>query len=205
MQGVGGKLLIEEEFYVSVNRLWPAHKLGMPPSEKRWAKYNASFQAEAHTPASLLEQIALGYNYRMTDIQAALGLSQMQRLDEFVAKRHTIAQRYDDALNDSPVTTPWRNPDDRSAMHLYVIRLKCDEIRMTHLKVFDALRAAGIGVNLHYIPVYRQPYYERLGFKPSGCLEAERYYGEAISLPMYPGLSQAQQDKVLSTLRTALM
>ena len=112
------------------------------------------------------QQIDLGFNYRMTDLQAALGLSQMKRLDEFVAKRHIIARRYDELLAGLPITTPWQHPDGYSGLHLYVIRLKLNEIRKTHREVFEALRAAGIGVNLHYIPVYRQPYYEELGFKP---------------------------------------
>jgi dTDP-4-amino-4,6-dideoxygalactose transaminase len=146
------------------------------------------------------QQIDLGYNYRMTDLQAALGLSQMQRLAEFVTKRHAIAKRYDELLADCPVTTPWQHPDIYSGLHLYVVRLKLNEIGKSHREVFEALRAAGIGVNLHYIPVYRQPYYEKMGFKAGYCSEAEQYYAEAISLPMYPALTEAQQDKVVSTL-----
>ncbi len=150
------------------------------------------------------QQIALGFNYRMTDIQAALGLSQMQRLDDFVAKRHAIAKRYDQLLADLPVITPWRHPYGYSGMHLYVICLKLNQIGKTRRGVFEALRAAGIGVNLHYIPVYRQPYYVNLGFKDGLCPEAEQYYTEAISLPMYPGLTDEQQDQVVSTLRKAV-
>ena len=149
------------------------------------------------------QQIELGFNYRMTDIQAALGLSQMRRLDEFVAKRHAIAKRYEQLLADLPVITPWQNADSYSGLHLYVIRLRLAEIGKTHRQVFEALRAAGIGVNLHYIPVYRQPYYEDMGFKAGLCPEAERYYLEAISLPMYPNLTEAQQDKVIESLRVA--
>jgi UDP-4-amino-4,6-dideoxy-N-acetyl-beta-L-altrosamine transaminase len=150
------------------------------------------------------QQIDLGYNYRMTDLQAALGLSQMQRLDEFVAKRHAIAKRYDQLLADLPVITPWQHADSYSGLHLYVIRLKLGEIGKAHRQVFEALRAAGIGVNLHYIPVYRQPYYERLGFKVGHCSEAEHYYAEAISLPMYPGLTNQQQDQVITALKEAV-
>ncbi len=150
------------------------------------------------------QQIDLGYNYRMTDIQAALGMSQMQRLDEFVTKRHSIARRYDQLLADLPVTTPWQHVDSYSGLHLYVVRLKLKEIVSTHRQVFEALRAAGIGVNLHYIPVYRQPYYEGLGFKAGHCPEAEQYYAEAISLPMYPGLTEAQQDEVVDALNLAI-
>lgn len=150
------------------------------------------------------QQIALGYNYRMTDLQAALGLSQMRRVDEFVAERHAIARRYDQLLADFPVTTPWQHADNYSGLHLYVIRLKLAEIGKTHRQVFEALRAAGIGVNLHYIPVHRQPYYEGLGFKAGYCPEAEQYYAEAISLPMYPALTEEQQSRVISSLVEAV-
>ncbi len=149
------------------------------------------------------QQIDLGFNYRMTDLQAALGLSQMQRLDEFVTKRHSVAKRYDQILTDFPVSMPLQHADSYSGLHLYIIRLKLEEIRMTHRQVFEVLRAAGIGVNLHYIPVYRQPYYAGLGFKAGYCPEAEKYYAEAISLPMYPGLTEAQQDKVIAVLHQA--
>lgn len=150
------------------------------------------------------QQIDLGFNYRMTDLQAALGLSQMQRLDEFVTRRHAIAKQYDELLADLPVVTPWQNPDSYSGLHLYVIRLKVDQINKTHREVFDAMRAAGIGVNLHYIPVHRQPYYERMGFKQGQFPEAEKYYTEAITLPMYPGLTQAQQNEVVTVLSKAI-
>lgn len=150
------------------------------------------------------QQTGLGYNYRMTDLQAALGLSQMRRLDEFVARRHAIAKRYDQLLASLPLDTPWQHPDSYSGLHLYVIRLKQADTRKPHREVFEAMVAAGVGVNLHYIPVYRHPYYERLGFKAGHCPEAERYYAEAISLPMYPGLTDQQQDQVFSALRAAV-
>ncbi len=149
------------------------------------------------------QQIDLGFNYRMADIQAALGLSQMRRLDEFVNKRHAIAQRYDELLADLPVIIPSKHPDSYSGLHLYVIRLKLNQIRKTHREVFETMRATSIGVNIHYIPVYRQPYYEVLGFKPGHCLEAEKYYSEAISLPLYSALTEAQHDQVVTALREA--
>ena len=149
------------------------------------------------------QQIALGFNYRMTDINAALGLSQMQRLDEFVTKRHAIAQRYDEWLANMPVVTPWQHADGYSSFHLYVIRLKLGETEKTHRQVYEELRAAGILINLHYIPVYRQPYYEQMGFKDGYCTQAEKYYSEVISIPMYPGLTEAQQDRVVASLRAA--
>jgi UDP-4-amino-4,6-dideoxy-N-acetyl-beta-L-altrosamine transaminase len=150
------------------------------------------------------QQIDLGYNYRMTDIQAALGVSQMQRIDEFVYKRHVIAERYDDFLKDLPLTTPWQHPDGYSGLHLYVIRLNLDEISHSQKEVYESLRKQGIGVNLHYIPVYRQPYYERMGFKVGYCTEAEQYYREVISIPMYPGLTEELQDQVVDAIRKAL-
>ena len=160
-----------------------------------------------HTPDGpwYYQQIDLGYNYRMTDLQAALGLSQMRRLNEFVTKRHVLANRYDQLLADLPVYTPWQHEDSFSGLHLYVIRLKLAEIGKTHRQVFEALRALGIGVNLHYIPLYFQPYYENLGFKAGYCIDAEQYYAEAISLPMYPTLSNADQDKVIHDLHKVLV
>lgn len=149
------------------------------------------------------QQITLGFNYRMTDVQAALGLSQMTRLEEFVSKRHAIFRRYGEMLPRLPVVLPWQHPDGYSGLHLYVVRLKLGEMCKTHCEVFEAMRTAGVGVNLHYIPVYRQPYYEGLGFKPGHCPEAERYYAEAISLPMYPSLTEAQQDHVIHVLDQA--
>lgn len=151
------------------------------------------------------EQIALGFNYRMTDVQAALGVSQMSRLDTYVARRHTLAQRYDELLADAPLTTPWQHPDGYSGLHLYVVKLDLHRIKRTHREIFEALRAADIGVNLHYIPVYRQPYYEqRYGNRTQAFPQAESYYAQAISLPMYPTLSEADQDRVTQTLRKAL-
>jgi UDP-4-amino-4,6-dideoxy-N-acetyl-beta-L-altrosamine transaminase len=149
------------------------------------------------------EQIALGFNYRMTDVQAALGSSQMRRVDEFVAARRRLAARYDDLLSDLPVQTPWQHSDAASAWHLYVIRLRLDEIGRSHREVFEAMRSAGIGVNLHYMPVYRQPYYARLGAGSAECPEAEHYYAEAITLPLYPGLAESQQDRLVRALREA--
>lgn len=150
------------------------------------------------------QQISLGYNYRMTELQAALGVSQMTRLDEFVAHRHAIAARYNEWLKDLPVITPWQHPDSYSGSHLYVIRLRLDDIKLTHKQVFEALRERGIGVNLHYIPVHTQPYYQAQGFKCGDYPEAERYYSEAISLPMYQGLSVEEQETVVTQLKEVL-
>lgn len=147
------------------------------------------------------QQVALGFNYRMTELQAALGASQMQRLDLYVARRHELAHRYDQMLANLPVTTPWQHPDSYSGMHLYVIRLQLDKIKKNHRQVFEGLREHGIGVNLHYIPVHTQPYYQRMGFRTGDYPQAERYYAEAISLPMFQTLTEEQQDSVLDALR----
>lgn len=150
------------------------------------------------------QQIDLGFNYRMTELQAALGVTQMQRLEQYVARRHQLAQRYDDLLGELPVTTPWQHPDSYSGLHLYVIRLQLDKIARTHRQVFEALRERGIGVHLHYIPVHTQPYYQQMGFKPGDFPEAERYYAEAISLPMFQTMSETQQDEVVVAVRKAV-
>ena len=150
------------------------------------------------------EQIDLGYNYRMTELQAALGASQMRRLDAYVTRRHQLAQRYDQLLAALPVTTPWQHPDSYSGLHLYVIRLQLDKINKTHRQVFEALREQGIGVNLHYIPVHTQPHYQRMGHKVGNYPQAEHYYAEAISLPMYQALSDPQQDQVVVALQKVL-
>jgi dTDP-4-amino-4,6-dideoxygalactose transaminase len=150
------------------------------------------------------QQIGLGFNYRMTDLQAALGLSQLQRLDAFVTQRHNIAKRYDLLLANFPVTRPWQHSDSYSGYHLYVIRLQLAKVNKTQRQIYNALYTAGIGVNVHYIPVYRQPHFEKMGFKQGYCPEAEQYYSEAISIPMYPGVTQEQQDFILQTLHVSL-
>ena len=150
------------------------------------------------------QQIELGYNYRLTELQAALGISQMTRLGEFVSKRHNLAKRYEYMLNGLPLVTPWQHPECYSALHLYVIRLQLNKINKTHKQVFGELLENGIGVNLHYIPVNTQPYYLRQGVEANSLFEASRYYSEAISLPMYPGLSEADQDHVINTLKIVL-
>jgi len=150
------------------------------------------------------QQVELGYNYRMTELQAALGVSQMVRLDAFVSRRHELAKRYDALLHDLPVKTPWQHPDSYSGLHLYVIRLQLSKIEKSHRQVFEGLREEGIGVNLHYIPVHTQPYYRYIGFEKSNFPEAERYYSEAISLPIHQGLSLIEQDTVIEKLRDVL-
>lgn len=146
------------------------------------------------------EQITLGYNYRMTELQAALGVTQMKRLNEFVSERQIIARRYDVLLEDLPVVVPFQMDGTYSALHLYVIRLKLDKIIKSHKQVFEELRASGIGVNIHYIPVHMHSFYRSMGFNLGDFPESEKYYSEAISLPMYPGLAEEDQNKVVDIL-----
>ena len=150
------------------------------------------------------QQIDLGYNYRMTELQAALGVSQMSRLNEFITKRHAIAQRYDHELSGLPIQTPWQHPDTYSAYHLYPVRIQQNARGATQRQVYDALQAACINVNLHYIPVYRQPYYEAMGFRSGYCPEAEPFHQQALSIPMYPTLTDAEQTKVIRVLQASL-
>ena len=147
------------------------------------------------------QQIELGYNYRMTDIQAALGVSQLKRLDDYVSRRHELSTRYNELLKGFPLVIPYQYSDGYSAFHLYIIRLKN---RNKHKQVFDYLRKSGIGVNLHYIPVHTQPYYQQTGVNFTDLEQAEQYYKDAISLPLYPTMTDQQQDVVISSLRKAL-
>ena len=150
------------------------------------------------------QQVELGFNYRMTDLQAALGESQLERLDKFVSKRHKLAKRYDDLLSDLPLTLPYQKNYAYSAFHLYVIRLDGQQIKSYHRTVFELLRNEGIGVNLHYIPIYSHPYYQKMGFRPKNFPESEAYYSEAITLPLYPKMLFSEQNKVINALNKVL-
>lgn len=149
------------------------------------------------------EQLALGFNYRMTDLQAALGLSQLSRLDQYVERRNLLAARYDAHLGALPLHLPVVNEGNRSAFHLYVVRLQTDS-ESRHRAVFEALRAGGIGVNLHYMPVHLQPYYRQLGFRDGMFPEAELHQRQALTLPLFPTLSEAEQDHVVQEVRRLL-
>lgn len=147
------------------------------------------------------QQVDLGFNYRMTELQAALGVNQMLRLDEFVAKRHELQQRYNELLNGLPLVLPYQYPANYSALHLYPIQIRCDEL---HQQVFNELRENGIGVNIHYIPVHTQPYYQERGFKQGDYPIAEKYYSKAMSLPLFYDLTIKQQDQVIQVLTKVL-
>ena len=144
------------------------------------------------------EQEDLGYNYRLTDLHCALGTSQMRRLDQFVARRRALAARYDRLLAGLPLERPWQSPDGASAWHLYVVLVK------NRRQVFDAMRAAGVEVAVHYIPVHLHPYYRKLRFKPGDFPAAERYYEQALTLPIFPRMTDADQDRVVAELAKAL-
>lgn len=150
------------------------------------------------------QQIELGYNYRMTDIQAALGYSQMERLDTFVARRRQLAQRYDDLLADLPIRIPKQSADTNSSWHIYVVRLDKTRTSKSKVKVFEGMKKRGVTLNLHYIPVHLQPYYQALGFKRGDFPASERYYEEAFTLPIYYELTDEQQNQVVGALREVL-
>jgi UDP-4-amino-4,6-dideoxy-N-acetyl-beta-L-altrosamine transaminase len=155
------------------------------------------------------EQIMLGFNYRMTELQAALGLSQMSRLDEFVVQRNALAENYNGLLAGLPIAIPSIANNRESNFHLYVIRLKLDQVELSHSDIFSKLRSAGIGVNLHYMPVYLQPYYQKLAFSEGKfvagyCVEAESYAGNAISIPLYPSLTSEEQVRIANELKGIL-
>lgn len=146
------------------------------------------------------QQIELGFNYRMTDIQAALGRSQMRRLDDYVVQRNALAERYDTLLTDLSLILPFRHPDAYSSFHLYIVQVEKDR-----RVIFEQLRQAGIGVNVHYVPVHTQPYYRDLGFEKGDFPQAERYYAKAISLPLFPTMTEGRQNSVIGALKASLL
>ena len=148
------------------------------------------------------EQIDLGYNYRMTDLHAALGMSQLGRLDDYLGRRRRLADRYDEAFRRLPIRMLERDPQCASAWHLYVIRVSAQDQRRR--KIFERLRSAGRGVNVHYIPVHLQPYYRKQGFRRGNFPAAEQYYSEAITLPLHARLTDRDQDKVIAEVRAAV-
>jgi dTDP-4-amino-4,6-dideoxygalactose transaminase len=151
-------------------------------------------------PSFYYEQHDLGFNYRITDFQAALGISQLKRLDAFVDGRREIASYYNSKLRDSELTLPFQQPDGQTSWHLYVVRIPVNSEKPSRNQVFEGLRERGIGVNLHYIPVYRHPYYSNFGYDLRDYPQSEAYYSEAISLPIFPELRQSEQDHVISSL-----
>jgi len=150
------------------------------------------------------QQIGLGYNYRMTDMQAALGISQIKRIDSFINNRHKIKKKYDQKLLEMPVVLPFQDSNAHSAMHLYAIQIKHNIVKKSHKQLFDEMRARNIGVNLHYIPIHLHPYYMQMGFKQGDFPNAESYYSRAMSLPIFNTMTDFQQNKVITALSEVL-
>ena len=150
------------------------------------------------------QQIDLGFNYRMTDIQAALGYSQMDRLDEFVERRRYLAKRYNEKLKNLPLRLPYQDSNTNSSWHLYIVRMDMSKIKKSKVQIFDEMCDKGVTLNLHYIPVHTQPYYEKLGHKPEECPNSLNYYEEAFTLPLYYSLTDAQQDCIIQSLKVIL-
>ncbi|MNR75296.1 UDP-4-amino-4-deoxy-L-arabinose--oxoglutarate aminotransferase [compost metagenome] len=192
--GEGGMVLTNRSELAERVRLLRSHGI---------TRDSALMEGESEGPW-YYQQIDLGYNYRMTDIQAILGVSQLKRLPEFLLRRQELAMRYDAALEGLPLVRPFRDPANFSALHLYTIRLDSTRVSRTRRDVFEDLRRAGIGVNVHYIPVHLQPFYRAKGFMPGDFPEAERYYLETISLPLFYDLSDQDQDRVVQALGSAL-
>ena len=165
---------------------------------------DAGLMTEAPEGGWSYQQIDLGFNYRMTDIQAALGISQMSRLESFIARRRQLAARYDQAFASWPLVLQKQPEWAKSSYHLYPIRIRPELCGKDRKTVYGALRTSGIGVNVHYIPVHTQPYYRALGFSAGDFVEAERYYSEALTLPLFPKLSDVQQDVVIAAIGSAL-
>lgn len=188
--GEGGMCLTNDsELALSLNRL-RSHGIVRHPSEMQNTSDGPWYY----------EQIELGYNYRMTDIQAALGLSQINRLEKFISSRHKIASLYNELLNEEWIELPWQHPDTISSYHLYIIRIKKKNKLISHRQLFETLRNSGILVNLHYIPVYKHPYYSKLGYNKADFPAAEAYYNEAISIPIYPTLTISEQKEVINRI-----
>jgi len=190
----GGMALTNDPALAERLRLLRSHGITRDP---------ARLQREA-APAWYYEQQILGFNYRMTDVHACLGTSQLGRLEQYVSRRNQLAARYDAALEQLPLQLPTVSAGNRSAFHLYVVRLQLARIAVSHRQVFDALRDRGIGVNLHYSPVHLQPYYRELGFGPGYCPHAETYADEAITLPLFAAMTDVEQDEVVAALRSVL-
>ncbi len=150
------------------------------------------------------QQVGLGFNYRMTELQAALGISQMQRLDEFVAKRHILKERYDLLLSDLPIIEPYQDKDNYSALHLYPIQIDLNKVSKNREQIFNVLRENGVGVNVHYIPIHTQPYYLQFGFSEGDFPNSESYYNRTISIPLFHTMTAEQQDEVLDVLKRVL-
>jgi UDP-4-amino-4,6-dideoxy-N-acetyl-beta-L-altrosamine transaminase len=190
----GGMAVTNQDNLYQKMALYRSHGITRDPSQMTTETHGAWYY----------QQIALGFNYRMTDIQAALGCSQMLRLDSFVNRRNEIADTYNQLLATLPLVRPWQHPETRSSYHLYVVCLDPAQTRIDRRTVFDHMRMRGIGVNVHYIPVHTQPFYQAMGFAPQNFPRAMQYYEHTISLPMFPALSMEQQKYTVECLAEVL-
>ena len=204
--GEGGMALTNDDALSKSMSMLRSHGIIRDPAWRLTDQHEAEvpYVPERRSALWYYEQQTLGYNYRMTEIQAALGLSQLQRLDAFIERRNALAQRYNQELKGLPLRLPTILPGNRSSFHLYVIRLKLDSMTKTHRQVFDELWERGISVNVHYMPVHLQPYYRELGFRPTQYPESEAHGDEAITLPLFPTLTDQEQDHVITALRDIL-
>ena len=192
--GEGGMVLTNDAALYEKLRLYRSHGITRDPR----------YMTHESDGPWYYQQIALGFNYRMTDMQAALGCSQMDRLDEFVARRRALAARYDTLLQGLPVVTPYVMTEAHPSWHIYIIRINHEQIGKTKQQVFEEMKKRGIALNLHYIPVHCQPYYEKLGFHRGDFIQSEKYYEEAFTLPLFYELTDEQQNYIVESLRNVL-
>ena len=192
--GEGGAVLTQSDELAQKMGLLRSHGITRDP---------ALMQAEPEG-AWVYEQIGLGFNYRLSDIQAALGSSQMQRLQDFLERRHALKERYDQILKGLPLSTQLIRPVDYSSLHLQVLQLDLPIIGKSRKQIYDAMKDAGIGVNVHYIPIHLQPFYQAMGFKRGDYPHAEAYYERALTIPLHPAMSDADQDRVVIALKAAI-
>lgn len=193
--GEGGVIVTDNEKYYQRMLLFRSHGITREPERLM----------SDHREPWYYEMQFLGYNYRMTDLQASLGSSQLNKLESFLNRRREIIQLYNQAFEEMEgVVTPFQDPDSDSAWHLYVLKLDPEQLRASRKQIFEALRAENIGVNVHYIPVYLQPYYQELGYKNGSCPVAEAVYEQLITLPLYPKMTDSDVNDVIIAVNRIL-
>ncbi len=192
--GEGGMLLTNRQDLADSIEQLRSHGITRNPEQMKGASHGSWYY----------QQLDLGFNYRITDIQAALGLSQLQRLDDFVSQRRALAKHYNEKLQGLALTIPWQHPDTQSSWHLYVICLQLEHLNVGRKQIFDLLRQAGVGVHVHYIPIHTQPFYQEKGFKEGDFPASEAYYATALTLPLFAEMSVEQLDFIVDNLTKIL-